>query len=152
MVLEDVIELSAPLLLQTWSQLNIHSDYSGNQTKLPKILLNGNGIAMVRIYRCFNMYHKTTANNLLAGTRWRRTNWRALNIERIVKVSKVKGLIIPWRGMLKLCCPIASRTFVSWHRFVFHFRIHYRGIPEDWRQLSINILLNLSPLRFISME
>ncbi|QSZ29605.1 hypothetical protein DSL72_004121 [Monilinia vaccinii-corymbosi] len=31
MVLEDVIEF----------------DYSGNQTKLPKILLNGNGIAML---------------------------------------------------------------------------------------------------------
>lgn len=29
-----------------------HSDYDGNQTKLPKILLNGNNICMVSAFLC----------------------------------------------------------------------------------------------------
>lgn len=51
MVLEDVTELfvfqihltlSNKVILRIWS-----SDYSGSNTKLPKILLNGNNICMV---------------------------------------------------------------------------------------------------------
>ena len=32
-----------------------NSDYSGAQTKLPKILLNGNNICMVRSHRVYSL-------------------------------------------------------------------------------------------------
>jgi hypothetical protein len=48
MVLEDVTELYVRLTFGVSSYLRIPSDYSGNHTKLSKILLNGNNICMVR--------------------------------------------------------------------------------------------------------
>ena len=50
MVLEDVTELwdAQYQLLELYVGADIsHSDYTGSQTKLPKILLNGNNICMV---------------------------------------------------------------------------------------------------------
>jgi small nuclear ribonucleoprotein (snRNP)-like protein len=54
MVLEDVTELY--VLIGDLSRSNcgngslkLHSDYSGNHTKLSKILLNGNNICMVGV-------------------------------------------------------------------------------------------------------
>jgi hypothetical protein len=60
MVLEDVIELYVRLTFGVFSYLRICSDYSGNHTKLSKILLNGNNICMVRwfpycSYRILNL-------------------------------------------------------------------------------------------------
>ena len=48
MVLEDVTELQVLERLQCGLDADMKiSDYSGGQTKLPKILLNGNNICMV---------------------------------------------------------------------------------------------------------
>lgn len=48
MVLEDVTELYGYLSLLLLDPTNNLSDYTGNHTKLSKILLNGNNICMVR--------------------------------------------------------------------------------------------------------
>lgn len=58
MVLEDVTEL---FVLRRSPSCILHltkfsSDYSGNQEKLPKILLNGNNVCMVSPGACFNEY------------------------------------------------------------------------------------------------
>lgn len=49
MVLEDVTELFVFAKIPFFSHLTdfLSSDYSGNQEKLPKILLNGNNVCMV---------------------------------------------------------------------------------------------------------
>lgn len=51
MVLEDVTELyvlsKKPTVVNYMSNKINHSDYAGNQEKLPKILLNGNNVCMV---------------------------------------------------------------------------------------------------------
>ena len=57
MVLEDVTELyvypknEIAVAVAVLMNLGVCSDYSGSNTKLPKILLNGNNICMVRCPR-----------------------------------------------------------------------------------------------------
>lgn len=47
---DGIVSLSADSL---WSVLSVHSDYTGGHTKLKKILLNGNNVAMVgTLLRC----------------------------------------------------------------------------------------------------
>lgn len=49
MVLEDVTELYVQMHRDLYEQISnfVTSDYSGAQTKLPKVLLNGNNVCMV---------------------------------------------------------------------------------------------------------
>lgn len=70
MVLEDVTELYAPrsyIALPPSKIITVvASDYTGSQTKLPKILLNGNNICMVRLvelYYCKWKLYRTNARH-----------------------------------------------------------------------------------------
>lgn len=68
-----------------------YSDYTGNHTKLSKILLNGNNICMVGNLVKFTVIIAPNAMTVDSRRRW---TWRCLGVDRWRLQNKTKSNII----------------------------------------------------------